>query len=273
LDSDATRSDHLRSGTGAIEARALRELFGLTERTRRTTWRVRQEYAAQSLHMSWDHFRHSTQESLLRTVAEMLIATGRQSFEPPDITAKDNLALQAYPTQHDIEATLVSYIEEVRPRRATMLELSAATISPILLALRDVEAQIRLLVSNPEKYLSVWQERRIHASLAQLLMVDFAGYDAITVGLYSVPPSLRGRRIADTISVGWYTHRDNQRLDVIDPASAETWGHDNALVFGGTDSPSGRVLAAWFDREFDRLWSHRLTYHGTDVWTVLHLED
>jgi hypothetical protein len=37
------------------------------------------------------------------------------------------------------------------------------------------------------------------------------------------------------------------------------WGHDNAVVAGRCEQPDGAVLANWFAREFDRLWTHRST--------------
>lgn len=61
------------------------------------------------------------------------------------------------------------------------------------------------------------------------------------------------------IILGWYTHRDNTRMEVFDPASVEVWGHDNAIVAGRRNEPDGDVLASWFSREFDRLWRHRST--------------
>ena len=136
-----------------------------------------------------------------------------------------------------------------------MLELSTATTGSILRALRDVQATIYLLAANPER-VTGWHEARMRRSLADLLHIDFDGYDQLKVRLYSVPPSFRGRSIGDLIILGWYTHRDNKRIDTFDPASVEVWGHDNAVVMGHSSEADGAVLANWFSREFQRLWNH-----------------
>lgn len=59
--------------------------------------------------------------------------------------------------------------------------------------------------------------------------------------------------------MGWYTYRDNKRLDPADGAITEIWGHDNASVVGRVSERGGATMASWFEREFDRLWEHRLT--------------
>jgi hypothetical protein len=89
--------------------------------------------------------------------------------------------------------------------------------------------------------------------------MDFSTYDKLRIRLYSVPPALRGRRIGELVILGWYTHRDNKRLDLFDPASVEVWGHDNAIVAGRNNEADGAVLGTWFSREFERLWTHRST--------------
>jgi len=254
----ANRIDGRTSGHG--EAQALRHLFGLTEAARWKTWRLRQELAAASLHVSWGHFRHHPQESLLSAVAERLLASVRSgNNETKEHLASGTPIFRAYSTQQDIESAVTSYIANERPTTALMLELSAATVQPILLALRDVGATVRLLVCHPEIASAEWQKARIRGSLAQMLRGDFANYQELDLGLYRVQPSLRGRCIGNIVTVGWYTHRDNQRQPPETPDAAEVWGHDNAMVAGYTDTPDGEILASWFTREFDRLWSHRLT--------------
>jgi hypothetical protein len=103
---------------------------------------------------------------------------------------------------------------------------------------------------------------------------DFAGYANLEVRMYDVPPSLRGRLIGDWFSLGWYTYRDDARLEAAeDPNAALIFGHDNAMIHGSVVSNSGAVLAEWFRKEFERLWRHRLTRRGSDVGRTLGLQD
>lgn len=240
----------------AREAKALRALFGLTSQSRRRTWRVRQEQAALVFNVSWDYFRHDLQEELFRSVAEEIL-NAAQANRPPSIFDR-SAGLWGFATQNDIEAETIAYIQRERPRRAAMLEFSTATTGSILRALMDVDARIYLLAANPER-VSGWHQARMRRALSDLLQIDLRGYDRLRLRLYGVPPSLRGRNIGELVILGWYTHRDNARIDEFDPSSVEVWGHDNAIVAGRHSDPDGAVLANWFTREFDRLWRHRWT--------------
>lgn len=242
------------------EAQALRILFGLTQQARWRTWRVRQEEAAATLSVSWDYFRHEIQERLLQGVAEQILSATERNH-PPSIFDR-NPGIKAFATQNDIEQEAIEYIHRERPQRATMLEFSTATTGSILRALRDVEASIYLLAANPER-VSGWHQARMRRALSDLLNIDLSRYDKLRLRLYNVPPALRGRRIGELVILGWYTHRDNKRLDSFDPASVEVWGHDNAIVAGRYAEPDGAVLANWFSREFGRLWTHRTTLDET----------
>jgi hypothetical protein len=255
---------------GAREAQALRALFGLTSRTRGRTWRMRQEEAADALSISWDYFRHDRQEGLLQSVAEQIL-NATQGNHPPSIFDRDP-GLWAFATQNDVETQVLEYIRSERPRRATMLEFSTATTGSILRALRDVDAGIYLLAANPER-IKGWHEARMRRALSDLLQIDFSDYDKLKMRLYSVPPALRGRRIGELIVIGWYTHRDNQRIDAFDPASVEVWGHDNAVIAGRNSNADGLVLASWFAREFQRLWRHRSTLDETTSARILGRQD
>ena len=240
---------------GAREAHALRALFGLTGQSRGKTWRVRQELAAGSLNVSWDYFRHDLQEELLRTVAEQILNAAQN--HPPSIFAR-NPGLWGFVTQNDIETETIDYIRRAKPRTATMLEFSTATTGAILRALRDVDASVYLLAANPER-VSGWHQARMRRALTDLVQIDIKNYDKFKLRLYGVPPSLRGRQIGELVVLGWYTYRDNKRMDAFDPASVEVWGHDNAIVAGRHGDSDGAVLATWFSREFERLWTHRST--------------
>jgi hypothetical protein len=240
----------------AREAQALRALLGLTSHTQSKTWRLRQEEAATALSISWDYFRHDRQDGLLRSVAEQILKRAQLDGSPSMFDR--NPGVWAFANQNEIEHSTVEYIRRELPRRATMLEFSTATTGPILRALRDVDASIHLLAANPEK-VSGWHQSRMRRALSDHLHIDFSDYDKLKVRLYSVPPALRGRLFTDLIILGWYTHRDNKRIDTLDPASVEVWGHDNAIIVGRKSNDHGAVLATWFSREFERLWTHRST--------------
>ena len=242
------------------EAQTLRILFGLSSQGRWKTWRMRQEEAAASLSVSWDYFRHDIQEKMLHGVAEQILKTS-QINQSPSLFDR-NPGIWALTRQSDIEQQTIEYIRRERPESATMLEFSTATTGPILRALRDINASIYLLAANPER-VSGWHASRMRRALHDLLESDFDGYGNLKLRLYSVPPSLRGRRIGDLVILGWYTHRDNKRLDLLDPASTEVWGHDNAIVAGRGSDSDGAVLSSWFSREFERLWAHRSTLDET----------
>jgi hypothetical protein len=244
------------SSVNVSEARALRVLFGLTTQGRWRTWRIRQEEAAATLSVSWDYFRHDIQEKLLHSVAEQILSSVQLNSHSSMFDRKPGI--WAFATQNDIEQQTIEYIRRERPQRATMLEFSTATTGSILRALRDIDASIYLLAANPER-VTGWHESRMRRALHDLVNIDLEGYEKLKIRLYSVPPALRGRRIGELVILGWYTHRDNKRLDVFDPASIEVWGHDNAIVAGRYSEPDGAALGVWFSREFERLWTHRST--------------
>jgi hypothetical protein len=252
------------------EAQALRVLFGLTNQTRWRTWRVRQEEAAAALSVSWDYFRHDIQERLLHSVAEQILSSTQLNHRPSIFDRSPGI--WAFATQNDVEQQTIEYIRTERPRRATMLEFSTATTGSILRALRDVDASIYLLAANPER-VSGWHQSRMRRALNDLLNIDLNAYDKLRVRLYGVPAALRGRRIGELVMLGWYTHRDNKRLDSFDPASVEVWGHDNAIVMGRYPESDGAVLATWFSREFERLWTHRSTLDETTSAGIIRLSD
>jgi hypothetical protein len=259
-----------RTGTSADEgsngrhpeAAALRHLFGLTEQTRRASWRARQEIAAHQLHVSWEHFRRGRQSLLLRAVTERLLSNALNEVPAPvDFRA----SLVAVSSQHEMEASLVSYVNTQRPARADLIELSTATTLPVLRALRNVQSQVRLLVCHPSMLQTTrFMTERLHQGFGDLFeMLDEEPF--FEVRAYRVPPSLRGRSIGSLIAVGWYTYRDNKRLELSEGSTTEVWGHDNALIVGDISNPHGGVLASWFNREFDRLWAHRLTCDGAEL--------
>ncbi len=254
--------DLSRSGTATPssanhrEADALRHLFGLTEQTRRAVWRVRQDAAANVLFVSWEHFRHQHQAMLLRALAEQLVANATAGLHD---AAGLPQRIAVYPPQADIESQITGYIRRHRPGCALLLEVSTATSLSLLRTLRDVRCDTRLLIGDPAaQTLTPFMQERMRRALADL-ETEFGDDPSVDIRSYAVPASLRGRLIGEFVAVGWYTYRDNKRLDPAEGGITEVWGHDNALVVGRVTEPDGRLLAGWFEREYQRLWEHRLT--------------
>jgi hypothetical protein len=161
--------------------------------------------------------------------------------------------------QDEAHEQLIEFISARRPERADLLELSTATTLRVIRALRDAETRVRLLVAHPDAlYTTPFMMERLHNGLADLfeLLGDSRAFEVRT---YAVSPSLRGRSVDALIMAGWYTYRDNKRIDQSEGAITEIWGHDNALIMGDVSDPNGAALADWFRREFDRLWTHRHT--------------
>jgi hypothetical protein len=249
------------------DAEVLRALFGLTEQVRRSGWAHRQDTAAALYGVGRDQFRRNIQPALLTAVAEALVSNGVAIG-----LDEGEQSLRAAPQQDGLLDHAVRLIERERPREAHLLELSTATIEPILEALRDADVDTKLLVANPYKSTSTWQQERSSMTLVDRYQGIFSTHPRLEVRMYSVPPSLRGRLVGDHIQLGWYTYRDDIRHDSESPDAALIWGHDNAMVYGSASSPHGSVLAGWFRREFWRLWRHRLTRRGPEVLRTLGLE-
>lgn len=254
-----------------LDAASLRALFGLVDPVRRANWARRQEEAARVQGVGKDHFRRHPQTPLLEAVAELLLSGGsEQSTENSEIQEQ---SLSTAATQDGFVTWMARYIADNTPREALLLELSTATIGPIIDALRAANVEARLLVANPYMTQSAWLQERSRMTLLNRFQRDFVGYTNLEVRMYDVPPSLRGRLIGDWFSLGWYTYRDDTRLETEDPNAALIFGHDNAMVHGSVVSDSGAVLAEWFRKEFERLWRHRRTRRGSNVGRTLGLQD
>lgn len=259
------------------DAAVLRILFGLADNTRRSDWGYRQEQAGRACGVGRDQFRRNLQEPLLLAVAERLFYGTRSRARQGDPVARNDNGqlghLRAVATQDGFIDDLVRHINDNRPTTAALLELSTATIGPVLEALRDARTETRLLVANPYSSTSSWQQERVWMTLVDRFQRTFVGFRDLEVRMYGVPPGLRGRLIGERVSLGWYTHRDDTRYPVEDPNATLIWGHDNVTVHGDAASGSGAVLAGWFQLEFERLWRHRSTRRGGEVLRMLGLQD
>jgi len=245
------------------DAAVLRALLGLVDPVRRANWALRQQEAARIQSVGRDHFRRNLQAPLLKAVAELLLFKSSEQD-----TGRDKIqerSLSAVATQDGLVPWMAKYIIDSMPREALLLEMSTATIGPIIEALSATNVSVKLLVANPYTVKSSWLQQRSRTTLLDRFGGAFVGYSNLEVRMYGVPPGLRGRLIGDWLSLGWYTHRDDTRLEAEDPNAALIWGHDNAMIHGHVESDSGAVLADWFRREFERLWRHRLTRLSPDV--------
>src|SRR5262245_28061060 len=160
------------------DGEALGALFGFTSTGRQISWRVRQETAAQVLHISWDHFRNRLQPQMLRALAQRILAGAAQHAEGEPLALSHWLGgMTVFPSQREIEHATLAYIRNTRPQSATMLEFSTATTASIVRALRDVGCAIRLLTARPTGSEPSWQNERVRRSLADLREEhkDFAG--------------------------------------------------------------------------------------------------
>jgi len=227
-------------------------------------WGARQRQAAQIYHENPDTFRKRTTDVLLVGLARKIGDAAVKESNATSIVPVSS-GVGVFEDQAKIEADLVSYIRGRNPARARLLEYSCATIMPILQALRDTGCETRILMCHPDAATSEWQRQRILASLHYIRDVVYAGAGAMQIRFYSTSPSLRGREVGERIMVGWYTSRDNPKLDVDDQQQPTVWGHDNPIIASDGDSAEGLILQEWFAAEFEKLWIHRRTRDDGDL--------
>lgn len=230
---------------------AARSLFGLTDDTRNASWKVRQREAGKAYGISYESFRHAPQRRLIERIAQRM-------YGPAEPIADRGLCI--YRDQAECEQELIEKIGRGKPKHGKLLEYSGFTAKNTLRALREVGCQTKLLLAHPASRPDGFQRRRIKAAIDDIIGVEFANArQFIEVRFYTTPASLRGRRFGEQIVVGWYTYRDDQRLDVESQEQVMLWGHDNVVVAGDTRTEQGAILASWFERQFDELWGHRMT--------------
>jgi len=162
-----------------------------------------------------------------------------------------------FPSQVSANDDVIEYIKRERPQRADLIEYSAATILDILDNLKNVNCKIRLLIAHPEIAISDLQKRRIIGRIADLVTIDFKGYQnaeikcykeyAFNRKSYKAFASLRGRKFDDEfISVGWYTPTKKVEGGIL--------GHENPMINSYIDTECGRALKRMFDEVFETLW-------------------
>ncbi|MEX2448114.1 MAG: hypothetical protein WD404_05145 [Solirubrobacterales bacterium] len=188
----------------------------------------------------------------------------------------------------DVTASLIHYIKENHPKELRFLELSAASVSQVLVSAinsPDVR-EIRLLVADPRMLSPYHWEKRLLQTLDTLRLAvekhpaTFRGPPSITIRCYGfrhfpdgdasatipvpdVMPSLRGRNLGDgLISLGWYTYAP--RLQATQAAKSletpaypvkEVWGHDVPIIMAQPDDAGFTTLRTFFNQQFEALWN------------------
>lgn len=153
--------------------------------------------------------------------------------------------------QSESTQELTDFIEKNYPKKADLIEVSSATVDPVLDALRLKNSYVRLLLQNPESSMTPFQMERIRQRIIELVTVTFRDYESCEIRLYSVPCSLRGRLIGDKlVNVGWYVYSAD---------NIGVYGHDNPLITAPAGTREGDELIRMFKRAFDNLWTHPKT--------------
>lgn len=156
--------------------------------------------------------------------------------------------LHIIPDQYTASKELIQLVNQHRPKKAKLIQISSATTDTLLTTLRKEDCHIRLLIQNPNSAICDFQKNRITQSINVLENLTLNGYEQCEVRLYSVPCSIRGISIDEKlIYVGWYTYsNDNVGLH----------GHDNPLITAQGDTPDSKYLHKMFQQAFDCLWEH-----------------
>ncbi|WP_141746654.1 hypothetical protein [Streptomyces sp. LUP30] len=254
------------------ERLAVRKLLGLTPDARVKTWTDRLKEASASFGLRPNYFRKKPTDELLRHIARTLLepankkqsgnnkrASSNRKRLPPAPRITGIKEIKSLENQDAIKTRLEQYIREARPDSAVLLEYSSYTVHSILKELRDTDCAIRLLLSHPDEAVTEMQRKRVTSCVQNLRDVEFNSHPRLEVRFYHTPPTLRGRKIGDYVIVGWYTYRDDHIKELDDPDQIAVWGHDNPVVAADARTEQGRMLASWFETQFEQLWSHRRT--------------
>jgi hypothetical protein len=259
-------------GLNDREVSQLQYLLGLTPESERLPWHERLVAAAAVQHVNLETFRKKPLERLLYLLAVTLSSKSATTSTENEFGAEDRAELHIFDGHQTLHPWLTRYIRETKPRDARLVLYSAVASMQVLCALRDVEADITLIMSHPDVGISPWYRNRIRTSVQEMRRYEFSDYEKLKIYLFRVPPSIRGWRIGEYIGLGWYVYRDNSAVEIGDPEQISLRGHDSISLVHKVTTPPGDRLAAWFDQEADNLIHHRLTIReeqynlDTEVW-------
>lgn len=175
-----------------------------------------------------------------------------------------------YSKQSDAEADTLQLI---RREKVQLIEYSSKTIHPILRKLREVGAEIELLICNPNHSITNEHERQFHSpksgtsdlqkeqricpAVRELQKYIFEDYDKVKIKCYQVPGSLRARNFGNRwIQVGWYTYDTRGKSEVF--GSPQIWGDQNPVTTAPVGSYEGQILRTMFDTVFNGMWKESL---------------
>ncbi|MBA7634622.1 hypothetical protein ES703_42212 [subsurface metagenome] len=175
-----------------------------------------------------------------------------------------------YPNQASAENETLELIGKGKTR---LIEYSSRTISSALKNLRDVGAEIELLICNPNYTISCEEERSIHSShpgkkdfqkdervcvtIRELQYRILGDYDKVKIKCYRTPGSLRGRNFGDKwIQVGWYTYQMKGDPKVF--GSTQIWGDSNPVITAPVSSLEGQILKRMVDEVFEKVWDESI---------------
>ena len=249
-----TVEDDESSQKSRPEIEQMRRLFGLTDETRWLTWGERQRAAAQVTHHSVNTFRREPQERILHEIAAQISRPGGGA------PASGSTPLRVFPGQTDVRPWLIRYIREAKPRNAKFVLASGAASVEVFAALREVAADVTLLLRHPDFAITRSQRDRVESSVREIRQIWFTDYrKELGIFLYRAPASIRGWRIGDYVGLSWYTYRDDTLKEQDHPEQTLLSGHDNAVIIGDSRTRPGVELASWFDRETKYLLDSRRT--------------
>lgn len=132
-------------------------------------------------------------------------------------------------------------ISETDPDYVFMLDYSSKKGEYIIDEARKHDAEVYLLIKNPDTAVRNYQRERIIGQITHSLFSMFSEYDNLYVGLYGETGSVRARLIGNScVTVGWY------RYECIDTmASERIWGHNNPTFLFTQDDKSFDDVSRW----------------------------
>lgn len=178
--------------------------------------------------------------------------------------------VEVYDNQSSAETDTLNLIKKEKVR---LIEYSSQTIRPILAKLKEVEAEVELLISNPNYSITNDNERQLHSpkpgnsdfqkekricpAVGYLQKYTLGDYDKVKIKCYRVPGSLRARSFGNRwTQVGWYTYDAREDPEVF--GSPQIWGDQNPVITVSTSRPEGQILRTMFDTVFEGMWNESL---------------
>lgn len=168
-------------------------------------------------------------------------------------------------------------LELITKEKVQLIEYSSRTVRRILERLKDVGAEIELLICNPNCTITNKKERSFHLlqpgnenfqkderkdfqktqricpAIRNLYRFILEDYDKVKIKCYKVPGSIRGRNFGDRrVQLGWYTY--HMRRDPIKFGLPQIWGDTNPVITAPVSSPEGQVLKSMFNEVFQKMW-------------------